>query len=114
MSKLFRGIGLLVILILVFTSLGCGASPRQALYGKWEYVAGDTVHIWEFKEDGTFVMQIDDGTMESTFSFVDDDTFTIAAPDAFGGDDATLDFKVEGDQLTLLSNGNSIIFTRVK
>lgn len=112
MLKILR---ILLALACLLAALGCAPSPREALIGAWEIVSGSSRAEWEFQENGDFRMEVDGSLFETTFQFVDDDTIRIVAPKDFGGQDATLDFRIQGDQLTLTSQaGDSITFNRVK
>jgi hypothetical protein len=115
MSKNLRVLSLFVVIVLLLSAVGCGAATgRAALYGNWNFESSGTTMVWEFKSDGTFILHSDAADIQTKYEFVDDDTITIFAPPDIGGDDMTLDFKIEGDNLSLTSNGVTQVLTRVK
>jgi hypothetical protein len=118
MTKTTRVLSAFVAMILLLSALGCGggASGRAALYGKWgltDEASGLTMEF-EFKQDGTLTLGVSGMTVDMKFEFVDDDTIKLTGADVLGGSDTTMDFKVEGDKLTLTVDGESQVLTKVK
>lgn len=115
MSKTLRVLSILAIFVLLLSAVGCGgASGRAALYGKWNFSYSDSSYIWEFTADGKMFIGEGEMQLETTYVFVDDDTATIKAPAGTNGEDLTFDFKIEGDNLSLTSNGVTQVLTRIK
>lgn len=119
MTKTTRILSAFVAMILLLSALGCGggASGRAALYGKWEYTdASTSLNMqFEFKQDGTLTLGASGITFDLKYEFVDDDTIKLVDDTGmFGGDNATMDFKVEGDKLSLTSQGQTQVLTKVK
>ena len=117
--KSTRILGVFVAVVLLLSALGCGgaASGRAALYGKWGYEepsSGMTIEF-EFKQDGTLTMGASGITFDMKYEFVDDDTIKIVDETGmFGGEDATMDFKVNGDTLSLTVEGETMDLKKVK
>ncbi len=98
------------------------ASARMALYGTWEVETSVDLQalglgdlVFEFRYDGTLGVTIEGVTVDFLYAFVDDDTIRFAGgegqiPSLLSGQE--LDFVVAGDTLSLISNGESVHFTR--
>ncbi len=115
MNQKARVFSLLAVVVLLLSAVGCGgATGRSALYGTWDWNANDSAMTWEFKSDGAFVLEQSGVTIETKYEFVDDDTIKIIAPADIDGEDMILDFKVDGDNLTLSANGVDQLLTRHK
>lgn len=78
----------LLLVVLVALSAACrGSGFENAIVGEWEGTSAvdETVHssTWEFFEDGTMIMTIHTGLLDTslsfpgTYVFEDDDTITI-------------------------------------
>lgn len=117
MNKISRVLIAFVAMVLLLSALGCGSSSRDGLYGKWELKdqASNTTMIFEFKQDGILSLSIPDvNTVAIQYQFVDDDTIKLIGADFLGGGESNMDFKIEGDQLTLTFEGQPEVLTRVK
>lgn len=115
MTKITRVLLALAALALLLAALGCGATGRDALYGKWSGENANGLLTWEFQQGGKFLLSgsaYGDATYEATFEFIDDDTFSVSIPDF--GYEGQADFKIDGDKLTVSSEGETVTFTRVK
>ncbi len=118
MTKTMRILSAFIAMILLLSALGCGggASGRAALYGKWslaDEASGMTMEF-EFKQDGTLTLGVSGMSVDMKYEFVDDDTIKLTGMEALGGTDTTMDWKVEGDTLTLTADGQAQTLTRVK
>lgn len=119
MTKTTRILSAFVAMVLLLAALGCGggASGRAALYGKWEYAdaASGLTMQFEFKQDGTLTLGASGITFDMKYEFVDDDTIKLTDSEMLtGASDTTMDFKVEGDKLTLTADGQAQVLTKVK
>ncbi len=98
-------------------------NPRAAIYGSWKVQTsvdllaeglGDLV--FEFRSDGLLRVTINQTTVDFRYEFVDDDTITFLDT---GGEiqgilaGQELDFMITGDTLSLISNGETVNFTRL-
>ena len=116
--KSTRIIGIFVAVVLLLSALGCGGGGgRAALYGKWaleDPTSGMTLEF-EFKQDGTLTIGASGITFDMKYEFVDDDTIKLTGADMLtGGETAEMDFKVDGDKLTLTVEGESQVLNKVK
>ncbi len=98
----------LVVLAAAILLASC-AFNRNALIGSWKEESSGV--ILQFSEDGRLIQTSPDApgsSAENGYRFLNDDTINII------GTQTVLTFKVEGDTLTLTSEGQSLALTRVK
>jgi hypothetical protein len=113
----------LVIFLMATCLIHACVSTRTALYGSWQVETSTDLQaqglgdlIFEFRKDGTLGVTIEGVTVDFLYDFVDDDTIRFAGgegqiPSLLSGQE--LDFVVTGDTLSLISNGESVHFTRM-
>ncbi len=115
-------IALVVVILTMFLIQACGSS-RSALYGSWKAQTSVDLQaeglgdmIFEFRSDGVLRVSIDTITVDFTYDFIDDDT--IRFTDGGGEIQSILagqeiDFSVQDETLSLISNDESLNFTRI-
>jgi len=118
MNKLSRIGWIVCALALLLSALGCDSGPRAALYGKWVQDGTSSTGLavyWEFTNNGELIFTSGEAALRLNYAFLDDDTIEIeeSLVSDLGG--VPIDWKVEGDRLTLsLSADNTATFTRAK
>lgn len=112
MNKSSRITCFLLATLLIFSFLGCN-NPISALVGKWSYGSGNYTTVWDFKSDGSLTVTYNDSVTELKFTSVDADTIHVTGIPSTPSE-ADIDFKINGDTLTMTAMGNSQEFTRIK
>jgi hypothetical protein len=120
MKRLNKAVFLFLFLILL--TQAC-ADPHAALFGKWQVVTSLDLQteglgglVFDFQKDGILRVSVAGTTVDFSFAFVDDNTIrfvegTGTIQNLLAGQE--LDFQVQGDTLSLISNGEAVHFTRV-
>jgi hypothetical protein len=120
MTRLKKTVFLLFFLILL--AQAC-ADPRAALFGKWQVVTSLDLQteglgelVFDFQEDGVLRAGVAGTTVDFSYAFVDDDTIRFTEgggliQNLLAGQE--LDFQVQGNTLSLISNGETVQFTRL-
>lgn len=118
MLKRVLCIWLLLAIVLVLTS--CGGSPaKDPLIGKWRhtqtYSNGTSTSVMEFKENGTCtVTKIDEyGSIDvETAKWHTIDNTLILTTGSFTERTESCTYSISRNQLTSISNGNTMIWTK--
>jgi hypothetical protein len=115
------GILIFCCLVILLLLAGCGDS-HKALYGKWEAESTTDLQaqglgslIFDFQPEGNLQISISSITVNIGYEFVNENTIrfkgdgSIAA--ILSGQEVT--FKITGNTLELISNEQTLNFTRV-
>ena len=99
-----------VILVIVAVLLSaCGA--KSTIKGQWQLGSGD---ILEFADDGVLRFTSLGVTLTGTYEFIDDDTLQVVMDGLLGFTTLTYDVRIDGDTLTLTTNGIALTYNRIK
>jgi hypothetical protein len=112
-KKLFFG-SLICILLITSCTL---FDPREKLYGKWAIDTSPDVEanslgsvVFEFTSTGYLIISVSAAVAIQTvlqYDFVDKDTIVFSGEGSLSSlSGQTVDFTVDGDALTLISNGD--------
>lgn len=110
-----------ILALLAFMAVACGSggpSLKDEIIGPWQMFDDDLgmAMVFDFKEDGSLVITIDgeDLGLGGSYSWEDDDTIKIVMTLEGDSDEIVGDIAIEGDKLTITSEGEAEEFTRVK
>jgi outer membrane biogenesis lipoprotein LolB len=109
-TRIWMLLGLMMILL-----VACGANLQEEIIGQWESTdeSIDTVAIFDFQEDGVVTISFEGIKLEGTYTWEDADTIKITL--ALGETEEIVgDVKIKGNQMTITSDGDVEIFTRVE
>ena len=102
----------------------CSFNPREKLFGKWAIDTSPDVEanslgsvVFEFTSTGYLIISVTATVAIQTvlqYDFVDNDTIVFSGEGSLSSlSGQTVDFKVAGDNLTLISNGDIQTFHRL-
>ncbi|MCU0485554.1 MAG: hypothetical protein MUC85_05525 [Anaerolineales bacterium] len=101
----------LFVLLMMAAVLLSACGVQSAIKGQWQQGNGE---ILEFADDGVLKFTSLGVTLTGSYEFVDDDTMQVAMDGLLGFTTLTYDVSIEGDTLTLTTNGISLTYTRIK
>jgi len=99
--------GLLLVLSVAIAACGGGGNGDDALIGVWTDEQG--LMEYEFKSDGALVVRFMGEEEQTTYS-ADDGRLNFPDPDT--GEQAEIQYKVEGDRLLMIFDGEEGILVR--